>query len=249
MASDAPTAFSNVRDTDIRDGKACYDTQQQSVIGNLRLLYELLASGSAYAGESRQVWPHTHGDLAGSAFDGEFVGRSIYSKNFRASTTNGAAYTLAATTWTELLRFRARVGAVRRLACELRYLVSTAGVKFRIERWDWNDSSAATDDGGTIGTQYLVDSSSQTATSASWHTIDGTSYTSDGGGGYTTNNGGADTKLLYLDEGTYSTPDEDRNLAEFVLRGYASSGLTLTLLGIDLFEVKTTDEGASGLLE
>lgn len=249
MASENPGAFVNVPDSQLKDGRAIYDMIMQNAIKSSRFLYEMLAAGSAYAGETRQQYPHTHGDLIGDARDGEWIGRTIYGQTFGAGTTDGATWTIGSATWTELLPGRPRcwVGGVRRLACEVRYEVSANGVKFRLERWDWNDSSDGSDDAGGNGTQYLEETDYQTATSATNHTLDGDSYTSDGAGGYT-QNGASATKLLYIDLGTYAAGDEDRALAEFRLLARGSGSCDLTIYSIEIHEVRTTEESGGGVL-
>jgi len=250
MASDSPTSSTNLADAVVRVGRAIYDTALQALLGNSRYLYELIAPGSEAAGETRKVWPHTHGDLAGNEQDGEWIGRSIFNKAFMAGENNSLQASIAGGSWEELVYFRARVGGVQRLACEVGYKVSANGVKFRICRFDWNDTADDSDDGGLSGTQYLGDADYQTSTTAQTnHTIDGVSYTSDGAGDYDANAGGASTKLLYLDRGNYSTPDEDRSLAGFHLLAYGSGACTLDLYTLHLFEVKTTDEGGGGVLD
>jgi len=249
MASEAPSAFTNVQDAVVRVGRAIYDTALHALVKNSRYLYEMMAPGSESAGEARQIWPHTHGDLAEGIEDGEWIGRTIFNKSFMAGSSDSLSFSVTGGSLEEVLYFRARVGGVQRLAAEVAYKVSANGVKFQIERWDWNDTAADSDDGGLSGTQYLIDSSYQTSTTAQTnHTIDGTSYTSDGAGGYNANNGGADTKLLYLDLGTYAAPDEDRSLAGFRLRVYGSGACTLSLYSLHVLEVKTTDEGGGGVL-
>jgi hypothetical protein len=246
MASENPNQFQNVSDGLLQDGDEINDATMQKIVGNQRHLYELLTGTTGKAGETRQAWSHGHGDLAGSAEDGLTIRRDVFSHAFLAGSVQYWTFTLS-TTFTELFTFRGSVGAFHRMFNELRYAVTAQGVKFRVEMWDWVDSGSATAP-GTKGTQYVEETAYQTATSPTWHTIDGDSYTTDGGAGYT-QNGVAATKLLYVN--VTSKTDTDEACAQHEFKVYAASSSStpdLHLYNWKATECLRTDEGGSGIL-
>jgi len=237
MADNAPSSWSNIGDAAFKVGKAIFDTSWLTPIQNLRYLYERLMH--LPAGGTQQNYGHSHGELSTGSTppDGVTIRRSIFNQAFRNSTYEYITFSLAATTWTELIRFRSWCGPFRNLALELRYKVSGDAVKFRLERYDWVDSANAST--MTQGLQEQI--ADKNSTSAVWHTLDGQQWD---GLAYS----GSDTKLLSLDGPTSMTDfDELCAPAEFRLYAYGSAALDMDIYNVHLFEVLSTEE-SSGVL-
>ena len=237
--SDSPGRFQNVKDAELKVGAAIDDVDIVKFIGNQRHEFELLTDSAA--GENQIVHGHGHGDVTGSSEDGFTKRDGGFSCTFRSGTSTDAQWTLANTNWTDTgLTIRCNPGPFRRVATEMYYKVSGNGVRFRVERWDWNDSSADTDDGGTFGTNALQEQTYSRATSLAWHTVDGQKWDASA-----TTFSGSDTKLLVLSGPTsLTTLHEVNDDCGFHLWAQASTANTTLHIGaLRILPAKTTDEG------
>ena len=228
MANDAPTNWVNVTDTHITSNQ--YRPFPTWLVWRMiraaRWMYEKIARGDHYAGETRQNYPHAHGEQSTQC--GEPVLRTVYCDTFNTGSDNTAAYvvtSLSDSDWVEIARGRGWVGGAKRVACEvLYYNTQTAGqsIKWKIESRDANDSAAA-----DAADHYIAESAGTAHSPAeAWHTINGQL---DGAGG--------NTKLLTIDGPTDETePGDTTSWREFVL--YAQTdGSPAVEMGISYWHV------------
>lgn len=238
MSDESPILYTNIKDAQVYASASIFDVIGQRLTKNMRYLYELVAGSAAYAGESRQIWPHNHGDLSQAPSDGLTVRRSLYNENFFVGGNTYGTYTVS-DSWTEVKRWPAAVGPFRNIAQEIRYATPNAGhaIQIKIERLDWKDS-----DSSTTVTQGLQTQTSISSTTVAWYTIDGQAWN---GSAFT----GNDTKLMPLAVTDWDDPDEALALGEFVMSiSGTNAGTTVLLYNVHQFEVKATDQGTGQIL-
>lgn len=238
MSDESPILYTNVKDAQVSVSSSIFDVIGQRLTKNMRYLYELLAGPTAYAGESRQVWPHNHGDLSQAASDGLTVRRSLYNESLRVGTSEYGTYTVS-DSWTEVKRWPASVGPFRNIAQEIRYATPNAAhaIQIKIERRDWLDSSSS----ATV-TQGLQTQTSISSTTVAWYTIDGQAWN---GSAFT----GNDTKLMPLAVTDWDDTDEALALSEMVMSiSGTNAGTSVYLYNVHQFEVKATDQGTGQIL-
>jgi len=245
--TDSSGRYRNVKDIEFRVGKPIDDSDILRLNSNVRNLQELVTDSAA--GETIQVFGQNHGEVNGGSLDGFTKRRKVWGQSFKSGTNLYATWnTIAqAPSWTDLnLDIRTTLGPFRRLAAELQYLVSDNAVRFRIERWNWKDSAAADDDGGTFGTNALQEQTANKGeTTLTWHTIDGQQWDAVGG-----SFAGSDTKLMIV-TGPTSKTDLHEMCARCELRIFAQASAAATNLSLgaaSIFEVLRKDEGVGEIL-
>ena len=241
MSNDSPGRWQNVADSELKVAKPIDDVDMLRIIGNQRHLYELVVNDAA--GENQIVHGHSHGDITGTVEDGFPDRRPLFSQSFLSGSASNGYEAAVNTSWTDTgLRIRSNAGPWRRFATELYARVSSGGaVKFRVERWDWNDSSDDTDDGGGYGTNALQESSASfTATALSWHTIDGVPWSATAAA-FT----GSSTKLCVVSGPTSMTTLDEINTNMGIHLAVCASGSACTLYieSMAVMPAKTVDEG------
>jgi len=240
MSSDSPGKFQNVTDVNLKTNGPIDDVDVRKLLGNQQHNYELVTSSPA--GENQIVQGHSHGDIRGSVEDGFTDYRPIWESTFQSGTDNGYAISITTGLATVGIPMRGNVGPFRRFTTQVYAKVSVAsGARLRIERWNWNDSSADTDDGGNYGTQALQEEAATvTGTSFRWHTIDGQKWDAT-----TSTFSGTATKLCPLDGPTgMTTLHEVSANAGFNLCAASGAATCLLTIGaIAILPAKTTDEG------
>ena len=239
--SDSPGRFQNVTDNNLKTNKPIDDVDMLKLLGNQQHNYELVTNTAA--GENQIVHGHSHGELNGGPEDGFTDYRSIWESTFQSGTDNGYAVAITTGLANIGIPMRANVGPFKRFVTQVYAKVSRTAspARLRIERWNWNDSSADTDDGGTYGTNALQETAATvTGTSFRWHTIDGQKWDAT-----TSTFSGLATKLCVLTGPTgVTTLHEVGANAGFRLCAASGAATGLITIGaIVILPAKTTDEG------
>jgi len=242
MSSDSPGRFQNVTDANLKTNKPIDDVDVLKLFGNQQHNYELVTNTAA--GENQIVHGHSHGDLYGSNQEGFTDYRPLWESSFISGTETGFAVAATASFSDSGIPIRLNAGPFRRFVTEVRYKVANAsrGAKIRVERWDWVDSAAASDDGGGYGTNALQEATAAfTATTAKWRTVDGQRWDAT-----TTTFSGLATKLCVLSGPTGITTLHEVNAnaeIKIFVAASTSSTTTITISSITIHPAKTTDEG------